>query len=240
VNAVDHRFALSMPAIAIRNGSRSAILWVSAPSKKSFSSASSPIFACRAFKSTGGAPASPFSWPKTPAAPSSARLAAHYPDPIIAGVLNRQRRTSAYGHRFDANNVGNLRRHWKIPRFRPSPEPAEGELMTVRKAAAALGVAPSTIHRSLNDGAIVGEQFTAGAPWRIRLTNELRARFVDDAPSDYVTMCQAMRRLGVSRQTVWQRVKRGELEALHVTRGRQKGLRIKVMHPQSGLFDQLS
>jgi biotin operon repressor len=53
-------------------------------------------------------------------------------------------------------------------------------------------------------------------------------------------MYQAMRRLGVSRQTVWQRVKRGELEALHVTRGRQKGLRIKVMHPQSGLFDQLS
>jgi predicted DNA-binding transcriptional regulator AlpA len=168
------------------------------------------------------------------------RLAAHYPDPIIAGVLNRQGRTSAYGHRFDANNVGNLRRHWKIPCFRPSPEPAEGELMTVRKAAAALGVAPSTIHRALNDGAIVGEQFTAGAPWRIRLTNELRARFVDDAPSDYVTMCQAMRRLGVSRQTVWQRVKRGELEALHVTRGRQKGLRIKVMHLQSGLFDQLS
>ena len=168
------------------------------------------------------------------------RLAAHYPDPIIAGVLNRQGRTSAYGHRFDANNVGNLRRHWKIPRFRPSPEPAEGELMTVRKAAAALGVAPSTIHRALNDGAIVGEQLTAGAPWRIRLTNELRARFVDDAPSDYLTMYQAMRRLGVSRQTVWQRVKRGELEALHVTRGRQKGLRIKVMHPQSGLFDQLS
>ena len=112
--------------------------------------------------------------------------------------------------------------------------------MTVRKAAAALGVAPSTIHRALNDGAIVGEQLTAGAPWRIRLTNELRARFVDDAPSDYVTMYQAMRRLGVSRQTVWQRVKRGELEALHVTCGRQKGLRIKVMHPQSGLFDQLS
>jgi hypothetical protein len=39
---------------------------------------------------------------------------------------------------------------------------------------------------------------------------------------------------------VWQRVKCGELEALHVTRGRQKGLSIEVMHLQSGLFDQLS
>jgi predicted DNA-binding transcriptional regulator AlpA len=112
--------------------------------------------------------------------------------------------------------------------------------MTIRKAAAVLGVAPSTIHRAINDGAIVGEQITVGAPWRIRLTDELRARFIEDAPSDYFTMYQAMRRLGVSRQTVWQRVKRGELEALYVTRGRQKGLRIKMIQVQSELFDQLS
>ena len=164
------------------------------------------------------------------------RLAAHYPDTVIAGILNRQGRTSAYGHRFDANNVGNLRRHWKIPRFRPSSAPADGESMTIRKAAAVLGVAPSTIHRAINDGAIVGEQITVGAPWRIQLTDELRARFTEDAPSDYFTMYQAMRRLGVSRQTVWQRVKRGELEALYVTRGRQKGLRIKLIQTQSELF----
>ena len=168
------------------------------------------------------------------------RLAAHYPDTVIAGILNRQGRTIAYGHRFDANNVGNLRRHWKIPCFRSSSAPADGELMTIRKAAAVLGVAPSTIHRAINDGAIVGEQITVGAPWRIRLTDELRARFTEDAPSDYFTMYQAMRRLGVSRQTVWQRVKRGELEALYVTRGRRKGLRIKVIQTQSELFDQLS
>jgi len=164
------------------------------------------------------------------------RLSTYYPDTVIAGILNRQGRTSAYGHRFDANTVGNLRRHWKIPRFRPSSEPATGELMTIRKAAAILGVAPSTIHRALNDGAIAGEQLTVDAPWRIRLTNELRARFSDEAPPDYFTMYQTMRRLGVSRQTVWQRVKRGELEALYVTRGRQKGLRIKLIQTQSDLF----
>ena len=150
------------------------------------------------------------------------RLAALYPDSLIAGILNRQGRTSAYGHRFDANNVGNLRRHWKIPRFQPSSDPVDGELMTVRQAAMTLGVAPSTIHRALNDGVIAGEQLTPGAPWRIRLTDELRARFTEEAPPGYLTMYQTMRRLGVSRQTVWQRVKRGELEALHVTRGRQK------------------
>jgi hypothetical protein len=47
-----------------------------------------------------------------------------------------------------------------------------------------------------------------------------------------------MRVLGVSRQTVLQRVKRGELEAVHVMRGKQKGLRIKILAQQSSLFDQ--
>ena len=47
------------------------------------------------------------------------RLAVHYPDAVIAGILNRQGRTTARGHRFDANRVGNLRRHWNIPCFEP-------------------------------------------------------------------------------------------------------------------------
>jgi hypothetical protein len=33
------------------------------------------------------------------------RLAAHYPDAVIAGVLNRQGSTTAYGYRFDRNPV---------------------------------------------------------------------------------------------------------------------------------------
>jgi hypothetical protein len=53
-------------------------------------------------------------------------------------------------------------------------------------------------------------------------------------------MRDAMRALGVSRQTVLQRVKRGELEAIHVMRGKQKGLRIKVMDQQANLFDHSS
>ena len=92
------------------------------------------------------------------------RLAAHYPDAVIAGVLNRQGRTTAYGHRFDRNRVGNLRRQWKIPGFQEKPQ-ANGDLMTIRQAAAALSVAPSTIHRLLNDGIIAGEQLTPGAPF---------------------------------------------------------------------------
>ncbi len=57
VVAVDHRFALSMPAL------------VSAPDKKSFSKASWPILACSSFRSTGGGAAD--SAPNTLAARSS-------------------------------------------------------------------------------------------------------------------------------------------------------------------------
>ena len=164
------------------------------------------------------------------------RLALHYPDSVIAGILNRQGRTTAYGHRFEAGRVGNLRRHWNIPCFEPRADAAHGELLTIKRAAIALGVAPSTIHRLLNDGIIAGEQLTPGAPWRIRLTDDLMARFNGEAGDGFVPMREAMRALGVSRQTVLQRVKRGELDAIHVTRGKQKGLRIKVIAQQPELF----
>jgi DNA invertase Pin-like site-specific DNA recombinase/transposase len=165
------------------------------------------------------------------------RLAAHYPDAMIAGILNRQGKTTAYGHRFTSNRVGNLRRHWNIPRFEPSTEPSDGEVVNIKQAAKILDIAPSTIHRWLNDGFIPGEQITPGAPWQIRITNQLRERFVEHTPQGYVTMQEATKRLGVTRQTVLQRVKRGELDAVHVYRGKRKGLRIKVIDDQPDLFN---
>ena len=164
------------------------------------------------------------------------RLAPHYPDALIAGVLNRQGKRTARGDRFTAAHVGNLRRYRGIPRHEPPAEHPDGELVTIKRAAEILGVAPSTLHRWLTAGIIVGEQLTPGAPWRIRMTDELRARFVEEAPPEYLPMLDATLRLGVSRQTVLQRVKRGELEALHVRRGRRKGLRIKVVAEHPDLF----
>jgi excisionase family DNA binding protein len=165
------------------------------------------------------------------------RLAVHYPDATIAGILNRQGRRSATGQRFTATIVQGLRHHWKIPRHQPPAEQPYGELLTVTEAAKTLGVAPSTVHRWINDGFIAGEQLTPGAPWRIRMTDELRNRFVDDTPPGWLAMLEATRALGVSRQTVLQRVKRGELEAVHVRTGRRKGLRIKVNSPDPSLFE---
>jgi transposase len=166
------------------------------------------------------------------------RLAVHYPDDVIAGILNRQERRTASGERFTANQVGSLRRYRNIPRYEPPAEPPTGEVVPIRQAARILGVYTSTIHRWLSDGFIAGEHVTPGAPWQIRITDELRSRFVEQAPPDYLPMLEATMKLGVSRQTVLQRVKRGELEALLVTRGRRKGLRIKVVDMQPQLFHE--
>lgn len=168
------------------------------------------------------------------------RLAAHYPDAIIAGVLNRQERTTAQGLRFTANHVGNLRRHWKIARFQPTSTISDGPLLNIRQFARELDLSASTIHRWLNEGVIAAEQLTPGAPWRIRMTEQLRKRFVEESPEGYVAMQVATQRLGLSRQTVLQQVKRGELDAVIIRRGRQKGLRIKVVVKQPDLFDQPS
>jgi hypothetical protein len=168
------------------------------------------------------------------------RLAVHYPDGVIAGILNRQGRKTVRGERFTANQVGSLRRYRDIARFEPPAQPPHGELVTIAGAAEILKVAPSTIHRWLAEGFIAGEQITPGAPWRIRITDELRARFVEETPEGYVAMLEATLLLGVSRQTVLQRVKRGELDAVHVVRGRRKGIRIRVVDNQPDLFTHSS
>jgi len=168
------------------------------------------------------------------------RLAEHYPDDLIASILNRQGRKTAYGERFTALQVGSLRRYRNIPRFKPPAETPAGELATMHQAAEILGIAPSTLHRWLNAGVIAGEQLTPGAPWRIRVTDELRGRFVEETPPGFLPMLEATIRLGVSRQTILHRVKRGELEVVHVRCGRRKGLRIKVVDTYPSLFHHQS
>jgi hypothetical protein len=166
------------------------------------------------------------------------RLAAHYPDAVIAGILNRQHRTTARGMSYTANRVASLRHSWKIPRYQPADgggEP-EGELLNVSQAARELGIAPSTLLRWLNDGFVAGEQVTPGAPWRIRLTGELRGMLADDAPEGWLALHHASRALGVSRQAVLQKVKRGDLNAVLTRTGRRKGLRIEIPAPRGGLF----
>jgi len=154
------------------------------------------------------------------------RLAEHHPDRQIAGVLNRQGRRTGTGLPFTEARVRGVRKRAGIPAAPPA-DPA-GALLTIERAASELGVSVHTIRRWINTGLLPAEQTTPGAPWRIRLTDEIRARFVPDVPDGYVPLAEAARRLGCARQTVLHKVQRGALNAIHVTKGQRKGLRIEV------------
>jgi excisionase family DNA binding protein len=164
------------------------------------------------------------------------RLAAYHADGVIAGVLNRQGRRTASGDRFTASHVQGLRHHRGIPCYKPPAEAPAGQPVTVKKAAEILKVAPGTVLRWIEDGFIPAEQPTLGAPWQIRITDELLGRFVEKTPPGFVPMIEATKLLGVTRQTILQRVKRGELEAVHIRSGRRKGLRIKVPDAPTDIF----
>jgi excisionase family DNA binding protein len=154
------------------------------------------------------------------------RLAEHHPDAQIAAILSRQGYRTGTGLPFTEARVRGARQRARIPAA-PPPDP-ESELLTIPQAAAALNVGTHTIRRWLDQGLLPGEQAMPGATWRIRLTDEIRARFVPDVPDGFVPLKEAARLLGCARQTVLHKVQRAELRAIEVTNGRRKGLRIEV------------
>ena len=85
---------------------------------------------------------------------------------------------------------------------------------------------------------MLGEQFTAGAPWGINL-KALPAQIVPGVPDGWVSPDEAATALGAARRTVLRKVQRGRLNATHVNRGRRKGLCIEGFFPDGpGLFDE--
>jgi hypothetical protein len=56
-------------------------------------------------------------------------------------------------------------------------------------------------------------------------------------PEGYVQMFKAMNLLDVSRPTILQRVKRGELNAVYTSRGRAKGLIIQIPAAPTDRYD---
>ena len=170
------------------------------------------------------------------------RLAARYDDKTIAAVLGKQHRRTATGLPWTRARVAILRAQHHIPacQHKPGNVAPGGEdvlVVTISKAEKILGVSRVTLYRWLRDGFITGEQMTPGAPWQIRIDQALRDKIRPEAPDGWLPLDAAAQALGIARQTVLHKVQRGELQAVHVNRGRRKGLRIQVKHDQAGLFD---
>ncbi len=170
------------------------------------------------------------------------RLAERYDDTTIAAILARQHRRTATGLPWTRARVTSLRFQHRIPVRQPQPPNVtpDGEdvaVVPISKAEKILGVGRHTLYQWLRDGFITGEQLTPGAPWHIRIDQALRDKIRPEVPDGWLPLDQAAKALGIARQTVLNKVQRGELRAVHVSKGRRKGLRIQVKHEQDGLFD---
>ena len=170
------------------------------------------------------------------------RLASRYDDTTIAQILGQQNRRTATGLPFRKTHVRALRARHGIPGYQAPPGNVtpgceDAAVVSITEAARQLGVSTATIYRWLRDGFVTGEQLTPGAPWQVRVDQQLRDKVRPQAPDGWLPLSQAAARLGLARQTVLNKVQRGELNAIYLTRGRRKGLRIQAGHGQAGLFD---
>jgi DNA invertase Pin-like site-specific DNA recombinase len=170
------------------------------------------------------------------------RLAARYDDRTIAAILGKQHRRTATGLPWTRARVTTLRAQHGIPVCPPrtrnvTPAGDDTAVVTITRAEKMLGVSRVTLYRWLRDGFITGEQMTPGAPWQIRIDQALRDKIRPEAPNGWLPLDGAAKALGIARQTVLHKVQRGELQAVHVNRGRRKGLRIQVKQDKPGLFD---
>lgn len=163
------------------------------------------------------------------------RLAEHSSDREIAMILAKQGRLTPTGLAFTASRVAGIRERAGIP---AAPRHAsQGQGVSIHEAARQLGVCTQTIRRWLAEGLLPAEQTAPHATWRIRLTDDVRRRFVPDVPDGYVKLDQAALALGVARQTVLNQVRAGRRDAIHVTQGKRRGLRIQLHPGEQGLLD---
>ena len=121
----------------------------------------------------------------------------------------------------------------RLVRAAPQALQQLGSAGSARGPRSALCCAPTTA------GFLAGEQGTPGTPWKIRLTREVRKRFVAESPLGYVPMIVATARLGVSRPSVLEWIRRGKPDAVTICKGRRHGLRIRLpANNQPSLFER--
>jgi len=169
------------------------------------------------------------------------QLATEFDDAQIARILNKQGRRSGRGIAFTQSAITSLRGKNQIPKCAKTvvTDPRQGPF-NAEQAARELGVTMGTVHRWLRDGVLAGEQLTAGAPWRIVLTDETRERLAGaQAPEDWVGVTEAARRLGVSTSQVTYWVRSGKLAAVRVTVGKRKCWRIDIKSATCGQQHEL-
>jgi DNA invertase Pin-like site-specific DNA recombinase len=155
-------------------------------------------------------------------------LAEEFTDDQIARILVRKGIKTPKGLSFTTLRVASMRGTHDIPGRGRRPLSGE-DVYDADQAGEILGVDRSTVVRWVQVGLLKGTQRTQGAPWRIRVTAEDRRRLNEvDAPAGWLPLKGAAQALGVSQQTVLQRLKRGDLEGVRVRIRARASWRIRI------------
>ena len=94
-------------------------------------------------------------------------LARQLPDSAVAKTLNRLGKKTGRGNAWTEARVCSFRRRHGVSVYRPGEMAERGEL-TLKEAAARLGVSAMTVLRLIGDGTISARQVCKSAPWAIR------------------------------------------------------------------------
>jgi excisionase family DNA binding protein len=92
------------------------------------------------------------------------KLARIEPDARIASILNKNEHRTAHGQSWTAKYVCSVRNHHAITVYRQGERQDRGEI-SVREAADALGVTPTTIFRLIQLKQLPATQICGNAPW---------------------------------------------------------------------------
>ena len=169
-------------------------------------------------------------------------LSQEFSDVQIALILRRKRLRTPTGLVFTASRVAGLRnKHGIAPGL---AVPVKGEnIYTAFEAGRILGVDRGSVIRWVEAGLLKGSQVMAGATWRIQLSEEDRQRLTaSNVPEGWLPLKRAALALGLSYQSVLQKLKSGELEGVRVRVGGRSAWRIRTLQrtydDQPSLFAQ--
>jgi hypothetical protein len=152
--------------------------------------------------------------------------------------LNAKHLRTGQGNTFTAKRVATLRLRLEIPspKVTTPVNTDDASWMDVPSAACELGVSTDTVRRWAREGFLQARQVMPQAPWRIHVTEDVRGKVVPDAPAGWLRLADTARALGRSKQTILHWVQSGRLQAVQVTSGKRKGLRIELEKEPVGLF----
>lgn len=105
------------------------------------------------------------------------RMATRFSDTDIAATLNRMGVRTGQDKTWTAHRVASIRRVRGIHAFRSAEK--DGIWLTMREAAAQLGVTSHVVRQLIKDGILPAEQVVSGAPWQIQASNLVNERVLE-------------------------------------------------------------